>query len=260
VPVVKDVAVVTGASSGIGEALARALAERGYLCVLVARREERLRALATQVGGEFELCDVGDREAVEATAARVLGRHQQVKLLVNNAGMAARTGFFGPDPAPIEAVTRVNYLGAVWSTRAFLPGLEAAGAAGAADLVNLVSVAGLIAVGGGGPYAASKHAELGFSRGIQPELARLGVRVHTICPGFVETEGFPQDRFTRNPLLRRFVPGPEFVARHVLRALDHNLREIVVPWWYRPLALLPTVAPGLTARVLSRLGPTRPHS
>jgi short-subunit dehydrogenase len=254
---VKDVAVVTGASSGIGEALAHALHDRGYLCVLVARREDRLRALAAELDGEFELCDVGDREAVEATAARVLARHPQVKLLVNNAGMAARTSFFGPDPAPIEAVTRVNYLGAVWTTRAFLPGLEAAGAA---DLVNIVSVAGLIAVGGGGPYAASKHAQLGFSRGVQPELARLGVRVHTICPGFVETEGFPQDRFTRNPLLRRFVPGPEFVARHVLRAIDHNLREIVVPWWYRPLAFLPTVAPGLTARVLSRVGPTHSHS
>jgi short-subunit dehydrogenase len=165
--------------------------------------------------------------------------------------------FFGPEPERIEAVTRVNYLGAVWTTRAFLPGLEAAKPA---DVVNVVSVSGLIAVGGGGPYSASKHAQLGFSRGIQPELARRGVRVHTVSPGFVETEGFPQERFTRNPLLRRFVPGPEYVARHVLRVLDHNLREVVIPWWYRPLAFLPTVAPGLTARVMERVGPTRPHS
>jgi len=251
------VAVITGASSGIGEAIARALAGRGYRCVLLARRDELLRALAEQVGGEFEVCDVSEREQVEQVAARVLERHPQVKLLVNNAGIAARTSFFGGESERIEAVVRVNYLGTVWATRAFLPGLEAAAPS---DVVDVVSVAGLVAVGGGGPYAASKHAQLAFSRGVQPELARRGVRVHTVCPGFVETEGFPQDRFTRNPLLRRFVPGPEYVATHVLRAVDRNLREIVIPWWYRPLAFLPTVAPGLVARVLERVGPSRVHS
>jgi short-subunit dehydrogenase len=250
---VARVAVITGASSGIGEAVARALAERGYLCVLLARREDRLRALAEELGGEYEVCDVGDREQVEAVAARVLERHPQIALLVNNAGIPARMNFFGPDPEPIEAVTRVNYLGAVWTARAFLPGLKAAAPS---DLVNLVSVAGMIAVGGGGPYAASKHALIGFSRAVQPELARDGIRVHTVCPGFIHTEGFPQTRFTRRRLLKPFVPGPEFVAKHVLRALDKNLREVVVPWWYRPLALVPTVAPGLTARVLSRVGPS----
>ena len=247
------VAVITGASSGIGEAVARALTARGYLCVLLARREDRLRALAAEIGGEFEVCDVGDREQVEATAARVLERHPRIELLVNNAGIPARMNFFGPDPAPIDNVTRVNYLGSVWTARAFLPGLKAAAPS---DLVNLVSVAGMIAVGGGGPYAASKHALIAFSRAIQPELAQDGVRVHTVCPGFIQTEGFPQTRFTRRRLMRPFVPGPDFVAQHVLRAVDKNLREIVIPWWYRPLALLPTVAPGFTARVLSRVGPS----
>jgi short-subunit dehydrogenase len=247
-----SVAVITGASSGIGESLSRELAGHGYACVLIARREDRLRALAEEIGGEYEVCDVGDRDQVEATAARVLERHPEIKLLVNNAGMPARMDFFGPDPTPIEAVTRVNYLGSVWVTRAFLPGLRAAVPSA---VVNVVSVAGQIAVGGGGPYAASKHAQLGFSRAIQPELAREGIRVHTVCPGFIETEGFPQERFTRRRLLRRFVHGPDFVAGHILRAVDKNLREIVIPWWYRPLAFLPTVAPGLTARVLSRVGP-----
>jgi NAD(P)-dependent dehydrogenase (short-subunit alcohol dehydrogenase family) len=248
----KPVAVITGASSGIGESIARALAARGHLCVLLARREERLRVLAEALGGEYELCDVSDRAAVEAVAARVLERHPRIALLVVNAGIPARMDFFGPEPERIEAVTQVNYLGAVWTARAFLPGLEAAAPS---DLVNLVSVAGLVAVGGGGPYAAAKHAQLAFSRSIQTDLARRGVRVHTICPGFVETEGFPQERFTRRRLLRRLVPGPDYVAEHVLRAVDRNLREVVVPWWYRPLAFLPTVAPGLTARVLSRVGP-----
>lgn len=253
----RPVSVVVGASSGIGEAVARALAGRGHLCVLLARREERLRALAEAIGGEAEVCDVGDREQVEAAAARVLGRHPAIAVLVNCAGISARTGFFEDDWERIEAVTRVNYLGTVWASRAFLPGLERAAPS---DLVNVVSVAGLVAVGGGGPYAASKHAQLGFSRSVQPELARRGVRVHSVLPGFVETEGFPQTRFTRHRPLRPFVPGPDYVAMHVLRAIDRNLREIVIPRWYRPLAFLPTVAPGLVGRALSRVGPTGVHS
>src|SRR3954452_20929126 len=252
------VAVVTGASSGIGEATARALAAQGHVCVLLARREDRLRAIAAEIGGGAEVCDVGDRDAVEDVAARVLERHPQVKGLVNGAGIPARTSFFGEDGVDrIEAVMRVNYLGTVWTTRAFLPGLEAAAPS---DLVNIVSVAGIVAVGGGGPYAAAKHAQLAFSRSTQTELARRGIRIHSVLPGFVETEGFPQERFTRHRALRRFVPGPEYVADHVLRALDGNLREIVIPWWYRPLAFLPTLAPGLTARVLSRVGPSGTHS
>ena len=86
----KRIAVVTGASAGIGEAIARRLAERGWRCVLVARREERLKALADEIGGEVELCDVADRDAVDALAARILERHPTVHLLVNNAGMPAR--------------------------------------------------------------------------------------------------------------------------------------------------------------------------
>ena len=125
------IAVVTGASSGIGEATARLLTERGWRCVLVARREDRLRAVADEIGAEVELCDVGDRDAVEAMAARILERHPQIHLLVNNAGMPARGTFLVVDPETIRRVTDVNYLGGVWCTRALLAGLESAAAAGA---------------------------------------------------------------------------------------------------------------------------------
>jgi uncharacterized protein len=91
--VTSRVAVVTGASSGIGAEIARGLAERGWLCILVARREDRLRELAAEIGGEVETCDVADRAAVEALAGRVLERHPSVHLLVNNAGRAARADF-----------------------------------------------------------------------------------------------------------------------------------------------------------------------
>ena len=198
------VAVVTGGSSGIGASLARELRAAGWTCVLVARGEERLRELAAEVGAEAEVCDVGDRAAVAALAERVTARHPKIKLLVNNAGVPARADFIDGDPERIEAVTRINYLGSVWCLRAFLPALEAARPS---DVVNVVSVAGMVAVGGGGPYSASKHALLAFSRGTQPELARRGIRVHTVNPGFIHTEGFPQTRFTRHGPLRRLVPG-----------------------------------------------------
>src|SRR5262249_13190837 len=114
------IAVVTGASSGIGESLARQPAEQGWRCVLVARREERLRALAGDIGGEVEVCDVGDRDAVDALATRVLARHPTVHLLVNNAGIAERDTFVDADLDAVERVLYVNYLGTVWCTLAFL--------------------------------------------------------------------------------------------------------------------------------------------
>jgi uncharacterized protein len=243
------IAVVTGASSGIGEALARALARRGDHCVLVARREERLRPLAEEVGGEFEVCDVSDREAVERMAARVTERHPRVHLLVNNAGIPGRRGFFGADPERIEQVVRTNYLGGVWCLRAFLPALEAAAPA---DVVNVVSVAGTVAFPPSGPYSAAKHAQLAFSRATAAELRPRGIRVHTINPGFVETEGFPQRTVLASPLLRRSVIGPEEVAEHIVRSLERGRGESFVPRWYRIPALAQAIAPGLVARLASR--------
>ncbi|MFL5924149.1 MAG: SDR family NAD(P)-dependent oxidoreductase [Gaiellaceae bacterium] len=242
------VAVVTGGSSGIGAALAQALRGRGWDCVLVARGEERLRPLAEELGGEWELCDVGDREAVDRTAAAVLERHPRVSLLVNNAGIPGRGTFLSSSPERIEEVTRTNYLGGVWCLRAFLPGLEAAAPS---DVVNVVSVAGTVTAGAGGPYTSSKHAQLAFSRSAAAELRQRGVRVHTILPGFVETEGFPQ-RTRFGPRLSTLVVEPELVAERVLAAIERDRREIFVPRWYRIAPLAQVLAPRLVARVAAR--------
>jgi NAD(P)-dependent dehydrogenase (short-subunit alcohol dehydrogenase family) len=247
VPVEPRVAVVTGASSGIGEAIARGLAERGWRCVVLARREERLRAIAEEIGGEYELCDVADRESVARAAAAVLGRHPRIHLLVNNAGIPARTSFLDGDPERIEEVVRTNYLGGVWCLQAFLPGLEPP-----ADVVNIVSVAGEVA-GPSGPYSASKHAQLAFSRATAVELGRRGIHVHTVKPGFVETEGFPQRRL--HPLARRLVIEPADVARHVIESLERGRGETTVPRYYRAAAVLQALAPNLFVRMLTRRGP-----
>jgi hypothetical protein len=219
--------------------------------VLLARREDRLRALAAEVGGEYESCDVGRRDDVERVAAKVLERHPEIQLLVNNAGIPGRRSFTEIDLDRLEEVLRVNYLGAVWCLRAFLPALEAAGRS---DVVNIVSVAGAVAFGPAGPYSASKHAELAFSRSTTAELRSRGVHVHTVNPGFVETEGFPQATVLRSALMRRLVVEPEHIAKHVLDVIERDKRETFVPALYRIAAIAQAVAPGLVARIASRSG------
>ena len=246
-------AVVTGASSGIGAATARALAGSGWDLVLVARRRERLEALAKELGGEVEVCDVSEREDVERAAASILERHPRVDLLVNNAGIPGRGDFFALDAERIEAVVKTNYLGGVWMTRALEPGLQAG-----AHVVNVVSVAGTVAFAPAGPYAASKHAQLAFSRSLTGLLAPRGVQVHTVLPGFVETEGFPQKTVLRSAFFRRRVVEPELVAERILDAIETGRREIFVPRWYRAFSLVQALIPGLSARLVARSGYRRP--
>ena len=248
-----QVGVITGASSGIGAALARELGSRGWLCVLLARREERIRALAGEIGGEYEVCDVSDRAAVESAAARVRERHPQVKLLVNNAGISARADFLAGDPELIEQVMRTNYLGGLWCLRAFLPALEAASPS---DVVNIVSIAGTVAFPPSGPYSASKHAQLAFSRATSASLRGRGISVHTVNPGLVETEGFPQRATLKSPFFRRVVIGPEDVARHVAGLVGKGPRETSVPRWYRLPGILQALAPNLVARLIARRSDT----
>ena len=175
----------------------------------------------------------------------MLERHPRIDLLVNNAGIGARADFLDAEPERIEAVVRTNYLGSVWTLRAFVPGLQRG-----AHVVNVVSVAGTIAIG---PYSASKHAQLAFSRSVAIELARRGVSVQTVLPGFVETEGFPQ-RARFGPLLARVVVDPPLVAERILHAVEHGRREIVVPRWYRPVAWLQALFPGALTAARARVG------
>jgi uncharacterized protein len=239
------VGVVTGGSSGIGSAIARSLAGRGWRLVLLARGEKRLVEVASEVGAEHEVCDVADRAQVERVAAELRQRHPAIRLLVNNAGIPGGGGFLDLEAGQIEELIRTNYLGSVWCLRAFLPALEAGAPA---DVVNIASVAGTIAAGHSGAYSASKHAQLAFSRSVGVELAGSGIAVHTILPGFIDTPGFPNRSRFRSRLLQGLVAEPELVADQVVRALERNRLEQFVPRWYRPAAIVQAAAPGLLAR------------
>jgi len=231
------VAVVTGASSGIGAELTRALRGRGWHVVGLSRRP-------APDADEHEQCDVSDRASVEAVAARVLERHPRIDLLVCNAGHKGPSKFVGVDPGALEAIMDTNFLGGVWCLNAFLPGLGQG-----SHLVNMVSVAGTVAYG---PYSAAKHAQLAFSRSVAVELAPRGISVHTILPGFSETPGFPQEGRFPFPLNRLLVIEPSLIVERTLRAIEFDQREIVVPRRYAPGAWAQALLPGLVARVLAR--------
>ena len=243
------IAVITGASSGIGEATARELARRGWRPVLVARRQERLEPLAAELGGEFELCDVSERADVDRVASAILQRHGRIDLLVNNAGIPGRGDFLSLDAERIEAVLRTNYLGCVWMVRALETGLQPG-----SHVVNVVSVAGTVAFAPAGPYAASKHAQLAFSRSLAGLLAARGVKVHTVLPGFVETEGFPQKAVLRSAFFRRMVITPELVAERIAGAVESGKRELFVPRWYQIFSLVQALLPSVSARLVARQG------
>src|SRR5947208_97499 len=194
-------------------------------------------------------------ESTEAASSRTVGSilspwsvNATLAVLVNNAGVPGRTRFLDGDPQVIERLVRINYLGGVWCLQAFLPGLRAAEPA---DVVNIVSVSGVVAGPPSGPYSASKHAQLAFSRTVAAELRGQKIRVHTVKPGFTETEGFPQSWLPRPA--KRLVIGPRDVAAHVLRSLEDGRGETTVPWYYGPLAALQDVMPNVFTRVLSRM-------
>ena len=189
-----------------------------------------------------------DREQVQRAAEATLARHARIDLLVNNAGIAGRGDILRLEPERIETLLATNYLGGVWCTRAFLPGLGRG-----SHVVNVVSVAGAVALGSAGPYAASKHAQLAFSRSLSALLAPRGIAVHTILPGFVETEGFPQRERLRG-LAYRAVVTPTFVAERIVNAVEEDKRELFVPRWYRAFVVAQALAPSLVARLASRSG------
>ena len=192
---IEQVAVVTGASSGIGAATARRLAAEGFRVVLVARRAERIEALAKEIGeaASARVLDVTDRAAVDAFAASL----DRVGVLVNNAG-----GAFGAesvadgDPADWRRMYEVNVLGVLHMTQALLPALRAGGAeTGAGTVLVLSSTAAFTPYEGGGGYVAAKAGAHAIAGTLRLELVGEPVRVIEIAPGMVRTDEFALTRF-----------------------------------------------------------------
>ncbi|GLY03280.1 MULTISPECIES: SDR family oxidoreductase [Actinoplanes] len=192
----KNIAVVTGASSGIGAATARRLSAEGFHVVVAARRADRLDALVEEIGPDATAvaCDVTSDESVAALAATVAGLDGPLTVLVNNAG-----GARGVDPVAEGSVDDwqwmydVNVLGTLRVTKALVPALEASGAG---TIVTVGSTAGFITYEGGGGYTAAKHALTAMVGTLRLELSGRPIRVIEIQPGMVRTDEFAVNRFS----------------------------------------------------------------
>jgi NADP-dependent 3-hydroxy acid dehydrogenase YdfG len=175
------VALVTGASGGIGAATARKLHDAGASVGLISRRGDDL-SLERGLG---LACDVRDREAVKAAAEAAVERFGRLDIVVANAGIGAYGPFLELDPEQVEAMIDVNLKGTLYTAAATLPHLIGSGEG---DFISLASVAGLRAFPGESVYNASKFGQVGFTRSLDHELRERGVRATCICPGGVNTE------------------------------------------------------------------------
>ncbi|MFM7718822.1 MAG: SDR family NAD(P)-dependent oxidoreductase [Actinomycetota bacterium] len=237
------VVVVTGASSGFGELAALRFARAGSKVVLAARRLDRLETVAARIrerGGEATAvaCDVADPEAIDALAQRVREVHGGLDALVNNAGIPGGGAFEHLTAEQIDRVIRVNVLGVLQGTRAFLPlFLER----GHGHVVNVASLAGRFATPGHSVYTASKHAVVAFSEALAYELAPRGIRVTSVNPGFAVTEGFPQ---TGVPSF--LVLSADRVAKVIVDVVRRDMGpEVSVPRAVGPLQAFRVLVPPL---------------
>jgi short-subunit dehydrogenase len=222
-------ALVTGASSGLGEQFARQLAERGYRVALVARSEDKLRALAGEIGGEAEVfpCDLSDAGARERLVQEIESRGLTVEVLVNNAGFGVYKDFVESDRDRELEQARVNVEAVVDLTHRFLPAMLERGRGA---VINLSSISGFQPIPGNAGYAAAKAYVLALSEALHEETRRSGVTVTALCPGPVAT-GF-QDASEAHEFSKT-LPGPMWVASDkvvaaALNAADKGKR-IVVP-------------------------------
>src|SRR3954454_23445408 len=246
-----SVAIVTGASTGIGRATAVRLArEPGTELVLVARREELLRELAESLPcrATYVAVDLTDAEAPERVRAHLEAEHGgALHLLVNNAGAAWRGSFAEGGYANVHRHMELNFDAVVRPPEALLPLLRSSAPSA---IVNVASTAGRVSRARTGAYSASKFALIGWTDALALEEASHGVHVGMVLPGFIPTEGFPQAELREKALPRLILGTPEQVAEAIHEVGPGGKAERYVPRKYALAAQLRILAPGLTRRVL----------
>ena len=245
----RRVVIVTGASSGIGRETALQFGRRGCRLGLLARRRERLEAVAEEIasaGGEAMALptDVSHRLQVYRAVQAVLDRWGRIDVLVNNAGFGVYGAVEECRPSDFERQIGVNYLGAVYCTLAVLPSMTGQRSG---CIINVSSISGRVPSPLSAGYCASKFALEAFTSALRLELRDRGISVVTVCPGYTEAE-FDEATIKRRPQARRALlkamPAAA-VARTIIQGAERPRREYVVPIPLRLLVLVYGVAPGL---------------
>jgi short-subunit dehydrogenase len=247
------VALVTGASSGIGASAARALADAGARVAIVARRVDRLTALAAERPDGVLVpfaCDVRDPGAIAAMVAAVGDRLGPVDVLVNNAGVGRYLSFLDTAAEDVDAILETNLHAPLHATRMVLPGMLARRRGW---IVNVASIAGRIGSRNHTIYCASKFALAGFSESLAAELEGTGVGVTLVNPGIIATPFFDHASFAAFPASARAraIP-PERVAAAIVDAIRRERAEVTIPSTYVVGTLLKTAAPGVFRRLMRR--------
>jgi short-subunit dehydrogenase len=247
-----SVTVVTGASSGIGAAVARDLASRGSTVIAAARRRDLLETVVADCrrgapASEAVVCDIGERDRAEALVRDALSRHGRIDVLVNNAGIPMRVHATRLTADQVEQVMRINFLGAVWATLAVLPSMVERGSG---RIVNISSAAGRIPSPREAAYTASKHALAGWSEVLAADLHGTGVAVHLINPGPIRTEIW--DKVQEPAAFHGKLHPPERIAAAVRDCLEHGKFERSFPRWLGGLQLFKLLAPRAFIRSIAR--------
>jgi uncharacterized protein len=257
-PAPDSTCVVTGASSGIGAELAHELSRRGHAVTLVARREERLRELAGQLGPRagFQVCDVADADARKGLAEGLTARGVEVSVLVNNAGFSTSGPFAHSDRARELEMVRTNVEAVVDFCALFLPPMVERGRGA---ILNLASTASFQPLPMQAGYAATKAFVLSFSESLYSELAGSGVSVTALCPGPVKTEFAEVAALDAGALPDLFWAGPKEVAEAGIRGLERGKRVVIPGALNRAGAIGGHHAPrSLLLKVASRVHPAAP--
>jgi short-subunit dehydrogenase len=246
------VVLITGASSGFGMDAARLFAKEGCIAVLASRRMDRLTALAEEIrlaGGQaFAVpLDVAEQSQIDDAIQTVLENIGRIDILLNNAGLGRLDWLETLDPAAdIDMQIDVNLRGVIQTTRAVLPSMLARRAG---HIINMSSVAGLIAAPMYSVYAATKYGMRGFTDGLRRELAPFGINVSGIYPGPATTEFGHQsgdNALKKNVKVPRWIyMTSEYVARRTVGLARRPRRTLIIPWWFRPVIGFDTVFPSL---------------
>ena len=246
---------ITGASSGIGAALARHYAATGATLGLAARREDKLKALAAMAGGDQHRVyplDVADAEAVSAAANDFMERLGTPHIVIANAGVSVGTSLLHPeDAAATRRVLETNVLGVVHSLQPFVAPMRAAGDG---RLVGVASLAGLRGLPGAGAYCASKAAVIACLESLRVDLHGSGVKVVTLAPGYIETP-----MTAGNPYPMPFLTPVDAAARSMARAIARGASFAVTPWQMAVVATLLKLTPRFLFDVLAARAGRKPR-
>ncbi len=256
------VAVITGASMGIGEAIAKLFLQEGAKVVLCARDLPRTKAAEERIGGGANTlsvaCDVSQRSQVDALVKTTLDKFGRIDIFVNNAGFGLNDAVADMDMAALRRMFDTNLFGVIDCMQAVIPVMRKQGGG---DIVNISSVSGYISTPYMSGYAATKHAMNAIGKAARMELQRQNINVLTVCPGYIATDfvknmekGKHSERLGSSV---KYSVGPEVVAVATLQGMLKRKREVVTPRFYsvfiRMYQALPSV---VESQIRKALRPT----